>query len=603
MERVLERILAAQTWEVDNGQRFALAVQASLDGLFDLDLGTNEACFSAQWQRIIGGEPQGRVAGLDHWLDRVHLEDRARLIAELKALRLGKARQVRNEHRLKDESGLWRWVLVHAISGHDEQGAITRIAGAITDQTERKMIDSLTGLHNRLYFIDHLERRFERARQQNDWNFAVVSLGIERFEIINESLGYTGGDALLTETATRLSGALPQYPGGDDAVIARLNGAEFLVCLEAAANEAAAIRVAQEIGSVLSRPFQWRCNRVSPAIVIGLAHADPSIKCPEDLMRDADAALVEAKTGERGRLVCYSSGMRERAIARMQMEVDLEQAIRSGQLVLHYQPEIDLATRRIIGFEALIRWHHPQRGLVMPNEFIPLAEETGLILPLGDWGLMEACRQIMVWRQLLQQLAETVPEAESASRLPVDLRVSVNLSAKQFGRDGLVKQIAGILSSTAIAAADLRLEVTESSLMSHEDTAQATMQDLQKLGVGLHMDDFGTGYSSLNHLHRYPFDTLKIDRSFIQRMTEQKSSAVIVRTILDLAHSLDMEVVAEGIETAAQAERLRSLGCRLGQGYYFSRPMTPESISAMFEQPQLYSSVFVPSTPVLSERR
>lgn len=583
--------VAAQVWEIGKEQRFAMAAQATFDGFFEVDLRTNEACFSAQWQKMLGLEPRDCVADLNHWLERVHRKDLPRLLCELRSLRLGKAHHVHSEHRLIDESGMWRWVLMHAISGRNEQGTVTCIAGAMSDQTERKMFDPLTGLPNRLYFSDHLVRRFERAREEGKWDFAVLSLSLERFKIANESLGYTGGDALLAETAIRLSQAVAQRQNSHDTIIARLNGAEFLVCLEAVASEAQAMEVAQKVSDELSRPFQWRGNRISPSILIGLAHADASIKYPEDLMRDADTALVGAKSGEHGPLVCYSSGMRERAIARMQLETDLEQAIRAGQLVLHYQPEFDLATRRIIGFEALIRWQHPRRGLVMPNEFIPVAEETGLILPLGDWGLMEACRQMTIWRRLLQQIEDALPEEEWIRGLPIDLRVSVNLSAKQFGRPGLVKQIAGILDSTSIAAEDLRIEVTESSLMNHEDTAQATMQDLQKLGVGLHMDDFGTGYSSLNHLHRYPFDTLKIDRSFIQRMTDQRSSAVIVRTILDLARSLDMEVVAEGIETAEQAARLRSLGCRLGQGYYFSRPMTPEAISAMFERPNLQSQI------------
>jgi diguanylate cyclase (GGDEF)-like protein/PAS domain S-box-containing protein len=594
--------MAARVWKIGEKPRFALAMQASLDGLFELDLRTNEACFSPQWQNIAGQDPSTYVADLNHWLDRVHPEDRAHLIDELRALQLGKARQIRNEHRLLGATGAWRRVQVRAIPERNDQGAVVGIAGAISDHTEWKMIDPLTGLPNRLHFIDHLQRRFAHAQQHGDWDFAVLSIGLDRFKIANESLGYTGGDALLSETASRLSETVARHPGQNDTMIARLNGAEFLVCLEAAANEEAAIEVAEEIGSVLSRPFQWLSNRVTPAIVIGLAHADPSIGQSEGLMRDADSALVEAKTGERGRLVCYSSGMRERAIARIQMEVDLEYAIRAGQLVLHYQPEIDLATRRIIGFEALIRWQHPQRGLVMPNEFIPLAEETGLILPLGDWGLMEACRQIMAWRELILQRSEDALEMMLTQSLPIDLRVSVNLSAKQFGRPGLVKQIAGILSSTAIAAADLRLEVTETSLMNHEDTAQATMQDLQKLGVGLHMDDFGTGYSSLNHLHRYPFDTLKIDRTFVKAMTEQKSSAEIVRAILDLGHSLNMEVVAEGIETAEQAARLRSLGCRLGQGYYFARPMAPEAISAMFERQQLPDAALAASASGVHRR-
>jgi len=569
--------MAARTSEVENGHNFALAAQASLDGFFELDLKTNDANFSAQWQSIAGYEAREHAADIEHWLNRVHPEDRARLIGEIRALRMGKARQMRNEHRLRDEQGLWRWVMVRGLPGHSEQGVVTRIAGSMTDQTERKMADPLTGLPNRLYFIDHMERRFDQARKHGDWNFAVLSLGLERFKLVNERLGYEGGDALLVEVANRLTGAMRKRDLRADSIVARLTAADFLVCLEGMQSEKQSIHAAQSIAEEIRRPFQWRCRKIAPAAVMGLAHADASITQAEELMRDADTALTEAKAAGRGHLVSYSSGMRERALAKIQMEADLEHAIRAGQLVLHYQPEIDLTTRRIIGFEALVRWQHPERGMVMPGEFIPLAEETGLILPLGDWGLTEACRQVTAWRDLRREQA-----AEHPSNPAVDLRVSVNLSAKQFGRPGLVNRIADILSTTSVAASDLRLEVTESSLMSHEDTAQATMQGLQKLGVGLHMDDFGTGYSSLNHLHRYPFDTLKIDRSFIQEIAEKKSSAEIVRTILDLAHSLNMEVVAEGIETAEQAKSLQSLGCRLGQGYYFGRPMAPEAVSAMF---------------------
>jgi diguanylate cyclase (GGDEF)-like protein/PAS domain S-box-containing protein len=553
-------------------QRFALAAQASLDGLWEVDLLTDEAHFSPQWQRIAGYEAEEYSATLEHWLERVHPEDRARLAGELRALRAGKARQMRNEHRLRDEQGRWRCVIVRAVCGRNEQGSVTRLAGAITDQTERKLADPLTGLPNRIFFLGYLERRFELARQRGDWGFAVLSLGLERFKLVNKGLGYEGGDALLVETANRLTGMVGNWEFSRESVVARLTAADFLVCLEGMEDEAQAIEAAHRIAVELERPFQWRCRRISPAAAMGLAQAETAIGHPEELMRDADTALAEAKAAGRGQLVCYSSGMRERALARMQMEADLEQAIRSGQLMLHYQPEIDLATRRVVGFEALVRWRHPQKGMVMPGEFIPLAEETGLILPLGDWGLTEACRQIVAWRELAK---------EHAAEQPVGLRVSVNLSAKQFGRPGLVGRIAEILSSTAVSAADLRLEVTESSLMSHEDTAQETMKGLQQLGVGLHMDDFGTGYSSLNHLHRYPFDTLKIDRSFVQEIDSEKSSTEIVRTILDLARSLKMDVVAEGIETAEQASRLQSLGCQLGQGYYFAQPMAPEAVSAM----------------------
>lgn len=581
---------------VDWGERFALAAKASLDGFWDLDLRSGETGYSSQWQRIAGLLPEDHTATLEHWLERVHSEDRARLEGELRALRAGKARWMRNEHRLRDESGMWHWVAVRAIATSNGNGAMTRIAGAMTDQTERKLADPLTGLPNRLFFIDHLERRFRRARERGEWDFAVLSLGMDRFKLVNEQLGYEGGDALLVETANRLTGSIGKRGIASDSVVARLNAADFLVCLEGMEDEAAAAEAARLLGDELRRPFQWRGRRVTPAAAMGLAQAEVAIASPEELMRDADTALAEAKTGGRAHLACYSTGMRERALGRMQLEADLEAAIReqglhesmrveccerdpggrAGQLALFYQPEIDLATRRIIGFEALVRWRHPGRGLVMPDEFIPLAEETGLIVPLGDWGMREACRQVMEWRELMWgQLP-----GQGAKQAP-ELRVSVNLSAKQFGCPGLVGRVAEILAQAAIPASDFRLEVTESSLMSHADTAMDTMEGLQKLGVGLHMDDFGTGYSSLNHLHRYPFDTLKIDRSFIQEMEAEKSSTEIVRTILGLAESLRMEVVAEGIETEAQASQLQSLGCRLGQGYYFSRPMTPEAVSAM----------------------
>jgi diguanylate cyclase (GGDEF)-like protein/PAS domain S-box-containing protein len=565
--------MAAEPVREEDEQRFRLAVRASLDGFWEFDVAGNRAHYSPRWQAIAGFEPCEHEGDLEHWLGRVHPEDRPRFETELKALCAGKSKRMRSEHRLRDRYGLWRWVLVRGLAEHGESkdgvaGEVSRIAGSMTDQTERRMADPLTGLPNRMYFIDHLERRLERARVRSEWDFAVLSLTLERFKIVNESLGYAGGDSLLMETASRLTETMAKWRMPTEPVIARLNGAEFLVCLEGVGDEQQAIEIAGDIYGSIRQPFQWRRERIAPSAAMGIAQADAGYAHPEELMRDADTAMTEAKSLGRGRLVCYSSGMRERALARLQMEADLEQAIRSGELVLHYQPEIDLATRRIVGFEALVRWRHPERGLISPGEFIPMAEETGLILPLGDWGLTEACRQVAAWRAI------------SAGR-PHALRVSVNLSARQFGRPGLASHVEEVLAKTAVSPDDLRLEVTESSLMSNADAALETMQDLQALGIGLHMDDFGTGYSSLNHLHRYPFDTLKIDRSFIQGIADESDSIEIVGTILDLARSLEMEVVAEGIETGEQVERLQSLGCRLGQGYYFAKPLEPDIINAM----------------------
>jgi len=284
-------------------------------------------------------------------------------------------------------------------------------------------------------------------------------------------------------------------------------------------------------------------------------------------VRDADLAMYQAKVSGHSKPVCFTSGMREQTLKSLQLETELRHAIESEELVLHYQPEVDLASNRIIGFEALVRWMHPERGMISPSEFIPIAEETGLILQLGEWGLTSACQQVLAWSALGGDA--------------FDLRVSVNLSAREFGQPDLIERVTRILEKTGVTGKNLSLEMTESSLMHDSDAALTTMQHLRGLGIGLHMDDFGTGYSSLNHLHRFPFDTLKIDRSFVMRMTQQRESHEIVNTIVNLARSLKMNVVAEGIETADQLAWLRSLGCHFGQGYYFAKPLAADAISTM----------------------
>jgi diguanylate cyclase (GGDEF)-like protein len=440
---------------------------------------------------------------------------------------------------------------------------VTHVAGSLTDNTETRTADALTGLPNRLFFIDHLESRLERGRQRGDWDFAVLAVALDRFDRVNETLGSSGGDRLLMETAQRLQSLLPER-----SVAARLNGAEFLVCLEPIHNEAEATRFAEEMRAIVHQPFVWRGQRITPQVTIGIARADASYAHPEDVMNDAESALAHARHEEAPGVVCYSRGMREKALDKMQLEADLEKAIRAGELVMYYQPEVDLRTSRIVGFEALVRWRHARRGLLPPAEFIPLAEETGLILPLGDWGLSEACRQLVAWRKGGREDLHGV-------------RMSVNLSARQFEQPDLVERVRHVLQETGLGPGALRLEVTESSLISDAASAIKTMHGLGELGVGLHMDDFGVGYSSLHYLQRFPFDTLKIDRSFVQGVVSDRESHQIVRSILDLARSFGMDVVAEGIEDASQFKELKTMGCPCGQGYFFAKPMAPAAIDAM----------------------
>jgi diguanylate cyclase (GGDEF)-like protein/PAS domain S-box-containing protein len=543
--------------------RYALALEASQEGFWDWDVATDRLWGSSRWQSITGVSQA--CSRLNDWMERVHPFDKPRFEAELRAVRAGKSQGLRNEHRIRHGDGEWRWVLTRAVVSQDSAGKVTHLAGSLTDNTESRMADALTGLPNRLFFLDYLERRIERGRLRGDWNFAVLSVALDRFDRINEMLGLSGGDRLLMETAQRLQAMLPE-----PSVAARLNGAEFLVCLESTHNDADTMRFAMAVAEAFREPFIWRGQRMTPQLAIGIAKADATYGHPEDLMSDAESALAHARRSEPPGVVCYSQGMREEAHEKMQMEADLERAIRTGELVMYYQPEVDLRTNRIIGFEALVRWQHAQKGLLQPSAFIPLAEETGLILPLGDWGLTEACRQLVAWRK--------------SSRAELQgTRMSVNLSARQFERPDLVERVRQVLAETGLGPGSLRLEVTESSLIADAAAAVKTMRDLGELGVGLHMDDFGVGYSSLHYLQRFPFDTLKIDKSFVQGVVSDRESHQIVRSILDLARTFGMDVVAEGIEDAEQLRELQSLGCPCGQGYYFARPMDPGAIDAMMQ--------------------
>ncbi len=548
----------------DDWFRYALALEASNEGFFDLDLVADQLWASARFRAIAG--LCDSCSTLAAWLDRVHPHDKPSIENALLALRNGQARDIALEHRVQSENGSWRWAQIRAVAHRDPSGRIAHIAGSLRDNTAQRMADPLTGLPNRTFFVEHLERRIERGFQHADWNFALLSVTLDRFDSLCETLGSSGGEHLLIETAARLQALLPE-----SSLAARLLGAEFMILLEGAHTEADAARFAASLLASFREPLvlsqHTRVPTVAPQLVIGIAQASIVYSHPEELMADAESALLHARRQEPPGVACYSQGMREQAVERLELEAELERAIRQGELVLHYQPEVDLRTNRIIGFEALMRWNHTRRGLLSPAEFIPLAEETGLIVSLGQWGLAEACRQLVEWRS-------------TGSEPLQKARISVNLSGKQLEQPSLIGQVEKILAETGLPPACLRLEVTESSLISDGPAAQANMLALEKLGVGLHMDDFGTGYSSLDYLQRFPFDTLKIDRSFVRNIAWDHDSRLIVSSILALARSFGMDVVAEGIEDADQLEELKTMGCPCGQGFYFARPMDPAAIDA-----------------------
>jgi len=412
--------------------------------------------------------------------------------------------------------------------------------------------DTLTNLPNRVEFMNRLREAVERADGNDHARFAVLFLDLDRFKVINDSLGHAIGDRLLVAVAERLTSCV--RPGD---VVARLGGDEFTILLNRSGDTAEVARIAERLQQKISEPLRIDNYEVFTTASIGIIVSNRGQRQPEDFLRDADAAMYRAKEAGKARYEIFDREMHVRNMNLLQVETDLRHAVERNEFEVLYQPIVELATGHVHEFEALIRWRHPKHGLVSPNEFVHVAEETGLIIPIGRWIMEESSRQIAEWQQKYDR----------------PLSVSVNLSAKQLMHPTLTAQVKDVLNVTGLEPSQLKLEVTESTVMEHSERSLKVLSELDELGIELSTDDFGTGYSSLSYLQRFPFERLKIDRSFIKLMDEDEKSALIVKTILMLGENLDLEVVAEGIETESQLEKLRSLGCKTGQGYYFSRPI------------------------------
>ena len=419
--------------------------------------------------------------------------------------------------------------------------------------------DSLTGLPNRTKFSEILADALKKAKRKSSARFAVLFLDLDRFKVINDSLGHLIGDKLLVESSKRLSGCLRPYD-----VVARFGGDEFVIFISDAESESLILEIGDRIQREISAPFKIDGHEIFSSASIGVTLYDEDYNLPEDIIRDADSAMYQAKTEGKARCKLFQKSMHVSNVNLLQVENDLRRAIEKQEFEVYYQPIIDLETRQITEFESLIRWQHPQNGITSPCEFIPLAEETGLIIPIGRWVLEESCRQIKIWEENL--LSEN------------PLSISVNLSAKQLMNSEVIQNLKEIIRITGIKPHRLKLEITESMIMDNAELALQILSDLCDLGVRISSDDFGTGYSSLSYIHKFPFHRLKIDRSFISKMDIDEKSEEIVRTIILLAKNLGMDTVAEGIETEAQLQRLCELGCDFGQGFLFSRPLPVEEI-------------------------
>jgi diguanylate cyclase (GGDEF)-like protein len=471
------------------------------------------------------------------------------------------------------KDGTLFWNELHIAPVRDLTGAATtHFVSVINDISDRinyqKALehqanhDSLTGLANRNLLNDRIEQAIAWAKR-NGLVMGVMLLDLDHFKLVNDGSGHLVGDALLKEVAKRLSACVRETD-----TVARLGGDEFVIVLTDLPNPDDVGQVAEKIQSALSRPVELVGREVFITASIGVSLYPRDGDHGEILLRYADIAMYRVKEHGRNSVRQFVPEMGSSAISRLDMEGAMRRALERGEFLLHYQPKIDLASRRIVGVEALVRWQHPQIGLVHPIEFIRLAEETGLILPLGEWVLAEACRQQVAWR---------------AMGLP-PLKIAVNMSARQFRQDDLAQRVAAVFSQTGADTSHVILELTESMVMHDVDSALATLRALKGLGLSLSLDDFGTGYSSLSYLRRFPIDELKIDRSFISDIYTNTDDAAIAGAIVAMARSLALLVVAEGVETLDQAETLAHMGCDQVQGFYFSRPLAGDACTALLQE-------------------
>ena len=563
-KRVIEERLEmqARTERHRKQLRETLAVAGAGDGHWYWDLKTEKTYFSDQWAALLGFEPGELSDNPDEWLKRIHHFYLADVKQALSKHLYGKTERFQIEYRIQHRDGTYLWVLSRGVAARDDDGNPIAIAGSLTDisqlmEIEKRILDDafhdkLTGLPNRQAFMARLERAVQRSKDFPDSIFAVVFLDLDRFKIINDSLGHLVGDQLLAAAAARLRGCQRR---GD--IVARFGGDEFVMLMEDLEGAEDAVHVGNRIRDVLAESFKIGEHDIATGASIGIAFNTTGVTCAEDLVRNADTAMYHAKTQGRGNLQLFNAEMHAKALRVCQLQNDLGQALDRQELQLRYQPIVSARTGRIVSAEALLRWQPPGSDLIGPAEFIPLAEEMGLIGPFGEWVLRQACLQNAAWRR---------------SGLP-PLTVAVNLSARQLQREQFPQDLRRILSETKLDPRLLQLELTESALMDGLGMAPRTLGKLEAMGIRISIDDFGTGYSSLSYLTQYKFDCLKIDRSFVSGVTTNPKAAAVAKGIIALAHNLNLEVTAEGVESEEQLAFLLAERCDKIQGYLASRPI------------------------------
>lgn len=575
--------VAASTVQAEQAERHLKEMQASEErfrSAFDLaPIGMALVAPDGRWIQVnqslseIVGYSESELKRLS-FQAITHVADLPTFLRHINGVLEGRTLTGQMEKRYIHKRGHEVWVLAGISLIRDSQSQSAHLIFQIQDITDRKRAeqqlvhdafhDALTGLPNRAWFMEQLQRSLDQAKKQPERLFAMLFLDLDRFKLINDSIGHLVGDQLLLGIAQRLRHCVRI---GDK--VARLGGDEFTILLDGLRDENEAIEIAERIQKQVSQRFILNGYETFTTASIGIAFSNIGYDRAEDFLRDADTAMYQAKFLGKARHVIFDKGMHAHAVNLLQLETDLRRAIDRHEFFIQYQPIVSLETGRLSGFEALVRWQHPERGLIPPDKFIAVAEETGCIISIGRWVLFEACRQMQQWHEAYKP------------REP--LFVSVNLSTKQFSQTNLLEEVIQTLKATRLDPRALKLEITESIVMENIETVNNTLEKIRALGVGLSIDDFGTGYSSLSYLHRLPIDTLKIDRSFVTRMNEYNENKEIIRTIIVLAQNLGKHVIAEGVETRQQVELLRELRCHSGQGYLFSRPLTAEAVSKMIE--------------------
>jgi diguanylate cyclase (GGDEF)-like protein/PAS domain S-box-containing protein len=566
--RALMGRLSEMAEGVEQRQRFDLVVRGAGDGIWDWRLTDDSVYFSPRWRELLGYQPEDRFSAMDDWLALVHPEESEMVKRELRNHLEGISLAFQVECRLRHKSQSYRWFLIRGTSQRDPYGHTTRMAGSLTDISERKLTDPMTGLPNRIVLYDRINQAMVKSRRRKGSSFGIILLQIDRYETMREAYGQSFCDNVQRVVAQRIVGILRMTD-----TLTIMSDTTMCILVDVMREDTDLVRVAQRVRGAAEEPVSLGEESVMLTLSIGMAQGSAHHAGADELIKDATAALNKARQSGAGHEAVFDPDMQRRARDRLRIEADLHQALRREELRVFWQPIVELGPNRLAGFEALLRWEHPTRGLISPLEFIPVAEESGLIVPIGKFVLREALRQARAWHEA------------GAHR---DLFVSVNVSSRQLDSPDLVEAVTAALGEHPVPAGGLHIEITESAVMRDVARSQDVLKQLKALGCHMALDDFGTGYSSLSLLQRLPLDYVKIDRSFIAAMSGEFAGESMVGAIVQIARILHLTVIAEGIEAEADELRLRALGCQFGQGYRYGKPLpAPQWQDVLFAKRRL----------------